>query len=299
MRAAAPGKLILSGAYAVLFGAPAIVAAVDRYVMADTSKRPDFVTPEVREALGQAPAPAFDASELRADNQKLGLGSSAAILVASLAATLLEKDPTLDDSALRQAVFEPSRAAHRRAQGGGSGVDVAAAAFGGVLSARLRGDSLQVEPAKLPPDLVIEVWFSGQSASTPELVGRVLALKQASASSFESLLAAQTKAAKDARDAVHAADANGVVGALDAQVDALDALGQAATAPIIPDSVRALRELARRHGATTLPSGAGGGDSVLYVGKTPASEALVELRDDFGYRPLNLKLGARGVHAVT
>ena len=298
MRAASPGKLILSGAYAVLFGAPGIVAAVDRYVVADTSKRAAFVTPEVREALGQLPAPAFDASALRDGDRKLGLGSSAAILVASLAATVLEADPNLDDAALCQAVFEPSRTAHRRAQGGGSGVDVAAAAFGGVLTAQLDGETMHVEPAELPPDLVIEVWFSGQSASTPELVGRVLALKQARPSNFESLLAAQAQAAEAARDAVTAGEANAVVAALDAQVDALNALGRAAAAPIISDSVCALRKLARRQGATTLPSGAGGGDSVLFVGKTPASPALVELRDDFGYRPLNLKLGARGVHAV-
>ena len=35
MRARAPGKLVLSGAYAVLEGAPALVAAVDRYAVAD------------------------------------------------------------------------------------------------------------------------------------------------------------------------------------------------------------------------------------------------------------------------
>ena len=33
--ARAPGKVVLSGAYAVLEGAPALVAAVDRYVVAD------------------------------------------------------------------------------------------------------------------------------------------------------------------------------------------------------------------------------------------------------------------------
>ena len=38
MRARAPGKLVLSGAYAVLEGAPALVAAVDRYALADSER---------------------------------------------------------------------------------------------------------------------------------------------------------------------------------------------------------------------------------------------------------------------
>ena len=86
MRARAPGKVVISGAYAVLEGAPAIVAAVDRYAVADTARAPDFVSDEVRVALGGRRAPLVDASALRADGRKLGLGSSAAILVASLAA---------------------------------------------------------------------------------------------------------------------------------------------------------------------------------------------------------------------
>ena len=40
-RARAPGKVVLSGAYAVLAGAPAIVSAVSRYVTADTSRPAD------------------------------------------------------------------------------------------------------------------------------------------------------------------------------------------------------------------------------------------------------------------
>src|SRR5262249_8121092 len=67
--ARAPGKLVLSGAYSVLYGAPALVAAVDRYVSADSALAAERVTPEVRAALGDAPAPGFDASALRRDGK--------------------------------------------------------------------------------------------------------------------------------------------------------------------------------------------------------------------------------------
>ena len=77
----------------MLEGAPAIVSAVNRYVIADTNQTTDFVTDEVKSAKLSS-APWFDATELRDGNHKLGLGSSAAILVASLAAVrLATRDP--------------------------------------------------------------------------------------------------------------------------------------------------------------------------------------------------------------
>jgi phosphomevalonate kinase len=79
MRAAAPGKLVVTGAYAVLEGAPAIVFAVDRLAIADTATTTDRPTAEVRAALGDRPAPSFDASALENQGTKLGLGSSAAV----------------------------------------------------------------------------------------------------------------------------------------------------------------------------------------------------------------------------
>ena len=152
MKARAPGKLVLSGAYAVLEGATAIVAAVDRHALADGGRPADFVTAEVGQAVARghlAAAPWFDASALReplADggSRKLGLGSSAAILVASLA-TQCREEP------LGQAIFGPALRCHRAAQAGGSGIDVAAACFGGVLACTMMPDeSLQVAPIELP-----------------------------------------------------------------------------------------------------------------------------------------------------
>jgi phosphomevalonate kinase len=90
VRARAPGKVVISGAYAVLDGAPAIVSAVSRYAVADSARSAERETPEVRAALGDRPAPWFDAGELFARGEKLGLGASAAILVAALAALELE-----------------------------------------------------------------------------------------------------------------------------------------------------------------------------------------------------------------
>jgi len=117
----------------VLEGAPAIVSAVSRYAIADTAKAAEMITPEVKAAIGTQPAPWFDASALRGPRGKLGLGSSAAILVASLAALELERRRELTGEALGRAVLEHALGAHRAAQGGGSGVAEALGLVPGAL----------------------------------------------------------------------------------------------------------------------------------------------------------------------
>jgi phosphomevalonate kinase len=298
VKARAPGKILLSGAYAVLEGAPAIVAAVDRYVTADGERPPERVTEEVRVALGAANAPWFDASELRRGERKLGVGSSAAILVASLAVRALERVPDASDAALSAEVFAPALAAHRTAQRGGSGVDVAASTYGGVLSYR-RGpaDAPSLRALSLPSALVIEVYFSGESASTPQLIARVDALRASDRALHATLLSAQAAAASEAESAALAADSERFVRALSDQARVLAELGARAGAGIVTDACRALGQVAEREGGTALPSGAGGGDVLLFAGTRPSSPEFRALAARLGHELLPLSLGARGVHA--
>ncbi|MEB2311390.1 MAG: hypothetical protein OZ921_11520 [Sorangiineae bacterium] len=296
--ARAPGKLVISGAYAVLDRAPAIVTAVDRYVEADSERAAEFLTPEVGVALAGAPAPGFDAAALRADGRKLGLGSSAAILVASLAVRELARRPGLDDRALADAVLAPALAAHRQAQGGGSGVDVAASARGGTLIAARDGEGLSLEAAALPPGLVLEVWAAERPASTADLIRRVFALAARDASLFRRLLDAQADAAERAAAATRAGSAEALLDALARQASCLARLGEAAGAPIVTPEVARLGARAREAGATVLPAGAGGGDVALYAGLAPPRPQLRELAETLRHRRLDVTLGARGVHAA-
>lgn len=298
MRAKAPGKLVISGAYAVLYGAPSIVSAVDRYALADSSRPCDLETPEVKAAIADRPAPWFDASELRQNEQKLGLGSSAAILVASLA-TLemeLERGP-LTDEELAEAVFPRALRAHRKAQGGGSGIDVLASCQGGTLVAKKRDDELEYRAVTLPRDLVIEVWAAHAPASTSALVSKVEELRSTDPETHRHWIGELTQAAESAVSSLD--DAAAFVRALDAQCHALLHLGDAAAAPIVTADTAALAHIARKERAIVLPAGAGGGDVALYVGKNPPSRELVKRRDALGQERISLSLGARGVHDVT
>lgn len=332
MKARAPGKLVLSGAYAVLDGAPAIVAAVDRYVTADATRRADFITPEVRAALGgTAEVPWFDAGALREQGEKLGLGSSAAILVASLAARALLEHGPLDDFELIEQVFEPALRAHALAQGGGSGVDVAAAAFGGTLvyhrTRRAPGATpveTQVPPgsngvpvslngafsdpngvpvaapsivrSRLPAGVVVETWWSGRPATTADFVRRVKALSSREPSLYAERMGAQVRAADQAMHALLAGGAADFIAALAAQRVALHALGLAAEVNIVTDFV--VRLAAAAPEAAVIPAGAGGGDIVLHAGTEPSSPAFRGLAAELGHQLVPLELGARGVHAV-
>ncbi len=294
-RARAPGKIVLSGAYAVLSGAPAIVSAVSRYVTADTSLPATFITDEVRAALAaDEQAPWFDASELREDDRKLGLGSSAAILVASLCA--LEPQPTpLDAQLLRQRIFERALAAHRLAQGGGSGVDVAASSFGGTLEYRLLADGPHFDVVRLPTQLSFEVWTCPTSASTRDLIAAVNALGVRSADEHAAWLGAQTSAAWAAAHSLERLDAGGLLGALRDQQRALSGLGQAAGVPIVTPELAVLAPQAEAENGVLLPAGAGGGDIAIFVGYRPSTPELRAALENHAHRLLGVELSAPGV----
>jgi phosphomevalonate kinase len=296
LRARAPGKIVVSGAYSVLEGAPAIVAAVDRYATADAGSEASFVTEEVRAAITAGVIPracAFDASPLRSadGSRKLGLGSSAAILVATLAAM---KGPPPDPAA-RAWLFEAALSAHRAAQQGGSGVDVAASFHGGTLVCELAKDRLVTRPHALPEGARVTILASRVSASTPELRGRVRAFRESDPSRYRALLG---RAGAGARDAVAATTTEGLRAALAAQRDALAELGQRASAPILTPEVAELARVAEPLGFFVGPAGAGGGDVAIAVGAGALPPALEAAAAAAGLDLVDAHLGANGVEWI-
>ncbi len=137
--ASAPGKIVLSGEYAVLDGVPAISMAVGRravVTLANSSSgecnlsAPGFAGADkyrILDAVCDGVRPEknikLDSRAFSDGGNKTGIGSSAALTVA-LVASLNESEDVLSEALL----------AHRAAQGGaGSGVDVATAVRGGLI----------------------------------------------------------------------------------------------------------------------------------------------------------------------
>ncbi len=299
MRARAPGKIVISGAYAVLQGAPALVVAVDRYATADNGRPPVRRTAEIDAAINAGylrETPWFDASPLRSakadGDRKLGLGSSAAILVAALATDALDKSEP--PSNLAEDVFPRALAAHQQAQHGGSGVDVAASCHGGVLRCQRDGEGqLQVEPWVLPSAVVVEVFAYDEAAATAEMVAAVAHFAQRSPVEYAARMGVLRSLAGEACES---ASAEAWLDTMARQYEALADLGAAAGVPVVDAAGRELAALARAQGGCFGPAGAGGGDVAVWLGATVSPQKFRARADELGLSLLSLRTGVRGVH---
>ncbi|HET9956292.1 MAG TPA: hypothetical protein VFQ61_17410, partial [Polyangiaceae bacterium] len=187
----------------------------------------------------------------------------------------------------------------REAQGGGSGIDVAASTYGGILLVRRQSDSLHCEPVRLPAGLRIHVLSEPRPASTQNFVARVRALANDRPAEHRACLQRQAEASERAARALLDGDADALLAALAAQGEALLALGLAANIPIFTEALAHLRPEAIRAGAALLPSGAGGGDLALWVTRERAGESPTTLPPETPELPrLMLHLGAPGVARV-
>jgi phosphomevalonate kinase len=337
-QASAPGKLFLFGEYGVLAGGTCVVCAVDRRVHAkllargagyrldgasldDATALPEAVISQLgphARAGCQIDRLATDVGELYETTdrgmEKLGLGSSAASAVALTAACI--GDDTGSATEHRQRVFEHAFAAHRRLQGGrGSGADIAASCFGGVVGYRLLdtpqpfsdlGLASRFEPTarfehaelraglSVPPDLRIEPIWLGRPAKSTSFVGRCEQALGAHPDAVAAQLAHIGELADAALEALVGADARALIELVAQADDALDELGSLIEAPIVTDAHRRLRAHGAGCGVRVKPSGAGGGDFSLAVGPTEAGwrgflDGLPE-----GLRHIPLAFGANG-----
>jgi mevalonate kinase len=148
----------------------------------------------------------------------------------------------------------------------------------------------------LPTELVVEAWWSGQPASTPELIGRVAALAERDAAHHRALLDAQSEAAGASAVAVDRGDVDLLLRSLEAQRQALTALASAAEAAIVTPGAARLGECALAERGVALPAGAGGGDVLLFFGLLPSTSNFRALAAECGHVRLDLCFGARGVH---
>lgn len=295
MIASAPGKLVLSGAYVVLDGAPAIVTAVDRRAIADASRRADFLSPELRTAFGDG-APFVDSTSMRKDGRKLGLGSSAAVLVAALGARSLALGHPIDD-VLRARIVDEAYEAHRSAQGGGSGIDILAATHGGTLLCRTRPLlAPNWSPLRLPSCLFLEAWICPESASTSLLLEPIRALRRDAPARYTDLTAPAFEGALQVEQALRDDNLSALLGGLQRQTEAMVELGDATGVPILPPYLRALAAL-RPLRSVVAQSGAGGGDIALFWGEEPSPPAWRDEALRLGLELLPLGFEAEGLRA--
>lgn len=319
--ALAPGKLVLLGEYAVLEGGPAWVAAVERYVRAEArpgSPRLRVFAPDEREILlsfangrwtatpgweiaAAALTAAFGESvgEIVVDSRdffvsgdkgpaKAGFGSSSAVVAALLALGKYAGAPV-------EKLYEAAREVHHVAQGRlGSGVDIAAAVYGGAFVFR---NARYEEALAIPADLaIIPVWL-GASASTPLLVGRVLEWKNAARNEYEELMQAMTTTAAVGLEYLRQGDTGGFIEAAGDYGRRMSQLGRSAGIPVYTPLMDDLAGLVSGRGAFK-PSGAGGGDVGLVFTEADRGDEMRTLIAKGGFTILDLRFGAQGARAA-
>lgn len=318
----APGKMMISGEYAVLDGAVAVVASVGVRVyarwspagsgspgaLASSPQSAPFFREAVltrslaEEAVGAVHAElAIDASDLRKSGQKLGLGSSAAASAAAAGAVLASQGHDLSDAKVQRRAFELALAGHKAIAPEGSGADVAAAALGGFVRFRLdQGKLAEAEPMRWPSSVTTRVVWTGKEARTSEFVRAVRAFEARDASGYRSIRDALHAEAARFADAITRAQSAEIVASAGAYGDAMKRLGEAAGVAIVTPELQQIADLATTHGGSAKPSGAGGGDvAIAFFSSETDAKAFDSACRDATLDLLDLGLGAPGVRPET
>ncbi len=279
IHASAPGTLMLMGEHAVLHGKQALVAATDQRLHVYVTPRQDrFV--RIHSALGEhecsldtleikppftfllalisvIPAeagiqlPGLDI-EIRSEfSARVGLGSSAAVLVATCLA-LGQLDPRLrgDDYFL----FDLTYKALIKAQGRGSGADLAAAIRGGIIAYRQTPFSWHKLDMLFPITLV----YAGYKTPTPEVIQMIDRARASDPEKFAKLFDAIDEVTSTAIAALKNKDSGTFAAALTANQDLMCALG------VVDATLQDI--IIRMHPLPAQVSGSGLGDCVIGLG---------------------------------
>jgi phosphomevalonate kinase len=323
--ARAPGKLVALGEYAVLDGAPAVVLAIDRY--AEATLEPSGAAQcrltmrgaavEQRQFEPGTPSGAglvdlvtaaaphltwtaeLDSRAFFAGGTKLGLGSSAAVLVAWAGA--FAAFARAEGAAVAAPRVEALIDLHRQFQGGkGSGLDVAASFTGGAITFSLARPGLpQIGSVRLPNSVGFAGIFAGRSASTPEFVAHYRAWRTRRPREAAALVGRLTSLAEHGCMALTQGNAGEWVNAFGAYGLGLQELGEAIGVDIVTAEHREIGAEAQRLGVAYKVSGAGGGDLGLACAADASRlEAFRESVGNRGFRVINVSLAEHGLQVA-
>jgi phosphomevalonate kinase len=327
IRVSAPGKVMISGEYVVLDGAPAVVAAAGARAIVELRSRasgggrdrspgspsrsldPASLPPEAvvarrcaeRELGALDTTMTIDTRELRGEDgpegpRKLGLGSSAAAAAGAVAAIAAAHGRDISRPEIRAELLPIALEGHAAVAPEGSGADVAASMLGGFV--RFRRDRERVlEAASIawPEALRLALIWTGKPARTSDLVRSVKALEARDPSTYRRAIAPLHEAAGALLAAIERADVAAAIEAAGAHGDAMQLLGEAAGAPIVTEELAKAAAIARAVGGAAKPSGAGGGDvAIAFVGSARSLRDLEDACRGSDLTLLSLHLGDDG-----
>ena len=302
----APGSIMLMGEHAVLRGQPALVCAINRRLSAEVRPRGDAKVllhsslgdhETTLEELAGNDSFRFAMGAIRACREELGggfemeirsgmshqmgLGSSAAVTVAALAALRCAAGEDAPDAGR---LLEDGLRIVRKVQGGvGSGADVAASAFGGCA----RYFAGTQETVKLPISPALTLLYSGYKTPTAEVIALVEERRgrEGERALYDGLDALIGATVQRGFEAAAEGDLEGLGRAMDMNQGLMDAMG--VNDARLSELVYALREDPGISGSKI--SGSGLGDCAVGLGRA--------MRRDFGAVMLDLEVDPVGATA--
>lgn len=323
----APGKIVLSGEYAVLFGAHAIAASVSRRARVTLERcaqpgievrAPGFSTHPARYSVGadgqllhgkSADATAnLGLFELAWQACSMPIGTGLIITLdttefvepgngrklglGSSAALTVALVATLCPDRDRREIAALARTVHHEFQRGGSGVDIACSTHGGIIDYTV--DAGVTNGLVVPQGLHLAILWSGQPANT---AARIHSLNAALQDPQQHATLHELQRHADAfAGCWHAADPAPLYRQLADYITALREFDADQGLGIFDGGHAALTEAARAAGLLYKPCGAGGGDvGAAFALDESLLRAFVKRAVDYGFAVLDLELGADGM----
>ncbi|MBI4052528.1 MAG: phosphomevalonate kinase [Candidatus Diapherotrites archaeon] len=253
------------------------------------------------------------------EKKKIGFGSSAAAVVAIVAAVLKLHGVDVSSRSGKDSVYKLAALAHFLGQGKiGSGFDICASVFGNatvyrrfdaewllkevesrkplpeIVDSEWKG--YYAEPIVLPPDFRLCVGWTGKSASTKELVLKIREFKKENEKDYWNVINAIKRTTEQLIGALKANDKKMAMAMLDENRALLKVLSDKSKNNLETPELARLADLAVECGAAGKFSGAGGGDcaiAVCFDGKT--AEKVKRAWKENGFVPVDVRVAEKGV----
>lgn len=334
----APGKLVIAGEYAVLFGAPALVIAVNHRAYADVASSPDgyfhlwapdlaihaacadwqdghlvwsgcddddagkltLVTAVLEQLHAQGRLPGPVSMHLDTSAFFAPQGGHKLGLGSSAALTVALTAAVCRASGCSLPSLATLVSMHQQMQGGrGSGLDVATSYTGGGVIYSRNHDMPEVHPFTWPRDLAWRGIWSGHSASTSAALARLEQWQREDAVTYNECMQPLQEQARRVAVMIEAGNSVDTLTGITRYAELLQALGTASGIDIVSAEHRQLSACAADHDVMYKSCGAGGGDIGVALSRNAvALERFVRSARCDGYAPLHASVDPTGLQCT-